>query len=139
MLVRIAALADYASVSQGDKLNIMGIFSNIMARSEPIVHAQMHLVVQFEFDSTEAGKKDARIRLMDAEGHEVLSLGGEITVAHVPHGQTSTVNQIIALNNVNFPRFGRYEFRVLLNGRLEATVPVTVQRVPEQEPPRLVA
>ncbi len=139
MLVRIAALADYASVSQGDKLNIMGIFSNIMARSEPIVHAQMHLVVQFEFDSTEAGKKDARIRLMDAEGHEVLSLGGEITVAHVPHGQTSTVNQIIALNNVNFPRFGRYEFRVLLNGRLEATIPVTVQRVQEQEPPRLVA
>ncbi len=139
MLVRIAALADYASLAVGDKLNIMGLFSNIMARGEPIVHAQMHLVVQFEFEPSEAGKKEVRIILEDADGREVLSLGGEIVVARALHGEPSTVNQIIALNNVTFPRFGRYEFRVLLNGRLEATIPVTVQRVQEQEPPRLVA
>ena len=139
MLIRIATLADYASVAQGDKLNIMGIFSNIMARSEPVVHPQMYLVIQFEFDPAESGKKEARILLADDNGREVLSLGGEIVVPRAPFGQSSTVNQIITLNNVSFPRFGRYEFRVLLNGRLEATVPVSVQKAQEQEPPRLVA
>lgn len=139
MLVRIAALADYASLSVGDKLNILGIFSNIMARNEPVVHTQMHLVVQFEFDATEAGKKEVRILLADADGHELLSLGGEIAVPRARSGESSTINQILTLNNVTFPRFGRYEFRVLLNGRLEATIPVSVQRVQEPEAPRLVA
>ncbi len=139
MLVRIAALADFASLAVGDKLNILGIFSNIMARGEPVVHAQMHLVIQFEFDWSEAGKKEARIMLVDADGKELLSTGGEIVVPRARHGESSTVNQILTLNNVTFPRFGRYEFRVLINGRLEATIPVTIQRVQEQEPPRLVA
>ncbi len=139
MQVRIAALADYASISLGDKLNILGIFTTIMARTEPIVHAQMHLVVQFEFDFTEAGKKDARIVLLDEGGKEILSLGGEITAPRAAPGEAATVNQIIVLNNVSFPHFGRYEFRVLLNGRLEATIPVTVKRVREPESPQLVA
>ncbi len=137
MLVRIAALADYASISQGDKLNSLGIFSTIMARGEPVTHTQMHLVVQFEFDSTEAGKKEVRIILEDDDGGELLSLGGEIAVPRARHGEPATVNQILILNNVTFPRFGRYEFRVLLNGRLEAAIPITIQRVQEPETPRL--
>jgi hypothetical protein len=136
MYVRIAALADYASISLGDKLNILGIFSNIMARGEPIVHPQMQLVVQIEFDSTEAGKKDMRIVLEDEDGHDVLAVGGEVTVPRAPQGEPSVVNQILVLNNTTFPRFGRYEFRVLMNGRLEATIPLTVMRAEE---PRLAA
>jgi hypothetical protein len=136
MYVRIAALADYASISTGDKLNILGIFSNIMARGEPIVHSQMQLVVQIEFDSMEAGKKEMRITLEDKEGKDVLAVGGDLTVPRAPHGEASVINQILVLNNTTFPRFGRYQFRVLINGRLEATIPLTVRRT---EDPKLVA
>ena len=136
MYVRIAALADYASISTGDKLNILGIFSNIMARGEPIVHSQMQLVVQIEFDSTEAGKKEMRIALEDADGKDVLAVGGEVAVPRAPHGEASIINQILVLNNTTFPKFGRYEFRVLINGRLEATIPLSVRRAEE---PKLVA
>jgi 4-aminobutyrate aminotransferase-like enzyme len=131
MRIRIAVLADYASISLGDKLNVLGIFSNIFARAEPVVHPQMQLVLQFEFDASEAGKKNARIILQDDDGRELLSMNGEIAVPRAPHGEPIVVNQILLLNNTNFPQFGHYEFAVLLNGRLEATLPLTVRKAEE--------
>ncbi|MGE5141065.1 MAG: DUF6941 family protein [Rudaea sp.] len=139
MRVRIAALADYASISLGDKLNILGVFSMIMARQEPVVHAQMQLVVQLEFDPTEAGKKESRIVLVDRDGRELLAMAGEIVVPRAPLGEPAVINQILVLNSVTFPRFGRYEFRLLINGRLEASVPLTVKRVHEPDKPQMVA
>lgn len=136
MQVRMAVLADYASLSLGDKLNVLGIFSNILARAEPIVHAQMQLVIQFEFDASETGKKNVRIMMQDEAGHELVNMNGEIVVPRLPHGESATINQILLLNNTNFPRFGRYEFRVVVNGRLEATIPLSVRKAEE---PKLVA
>ncbi len=133
MQVRIAVLADYASISLGDKLNVLGIFSNILARAEPVVHSQMQLVMQFEFDSTEAGKKNVQILLQDQEGHELLQMNGEIAVPRLPRGESATINQILLLNNTNFPKFGHYEFRVVINGRLEATIPLTVRKAEESK------
>ena len=54
MLVRIAALADYASISLGDKLNILGIFSTIKARSVPIVHARFRIAASTDRPSRAA-------------------------------------------------------------------------------------
>ncbi len=139
MQVRIACLADYASISMGDKLNIMGVFSQIMAHSEPIVHMQMQLVVQLQFEPAEAGKKQVRILLRDEDGKELLSLGGEITVPRATREAPAVVNQILVLNNVTFPHFGRYEFWVLLNDRLETTIPVAITRAREPDKPQLVA
>ncbi len=136
MQVRIAVLADYASISLGDKLNVLGIFSNILARAEPVIHSQMQLVLQFEFDAAEAGKKNVRIMMLDETGKDLYTMNGEIVVPHLPQGETATINQILLLNNTNFPRFGRYEFRVVVNGRLEVTIPLTVRQAEE---PRLVA
>ncbi len=136
MQVRIAVLADYASISLGDKLNVLGIFSNILARAEPVMHPQMQLVMQFEFDATEAGKKNIRITLQDEAGKELVAMNGEVMVPRVPRGESATINQILQLNNTNFPRFGHYEFHVVVNGRLEATIPLSVRKAEE---PKLVA
>ena len=126
MRVLIATLADYASISLGDKLNILGIFSNIIAPQEPITHPQMQLVVQLEFQPSEAGKKDVRVVLTNEDGHEVLSLGGEMLVPRPPHSQAFTVNQILVFNGVTFPKFGEYEFQFMLNGEVRAQIPVQV-------------
>ncbi len=133
MRVRIAALADYASISLGDKLNVLGIFSNVMAHGEPIVHSHMQLVVQIEFDSTEAGNKNVRIVLQDDDGAELLSVNGEINVPRAEYGEPTVINQILVLNNTTFPRFGHYEFRVLINDRVEAEIPLTVRQVSAED------
>ena len=132
MRVRIAALADYASISLGDKLNILGIFSNIIATAEPIVHPQMQLVVQLEFDPGEAGNHAVRVVLNDDDGREVLSLGGEMSVPRAENFQPVTVNQIFVFNNATFPKFGGYEFQVIVNDESRAEIPLTVVR---GEPP----
>ena len=133
MRVRLAVLADYASVSLGDKLNIMGIFSNIMARTEPIVHPQMQLVVQFEFDPAEAGQKEMKIVLHDEDGMEILAVGGEMMVPRGQGGQPAIINQLLLMNGISFPKFGHYVFKVLINGRTEADIPLTVTRASEPQ------
>ena len=134
MRVRIAALADYASISLGEKLNILGIFSNIMATAEPIVHPQMQLVVQMEFEASEAGNKTVRVVLNDDDGRQVLELGGEMVVPRAANFQPVTVNQIFVFNNATFPKFGGYEFQVLVNDDVRAEIPLTVVQAGSSTP-----
>ena len=136
MLVRVAVLADYASLSEMVKLNVMGIFSMIIASRVPCVHPQMQLVCQIEFDTDEAGKKDLRISMIDADGHELFGIDGEMLVPRDSEGEPTTVSQILCLNNVRFENYGAYEFRVSIDGGSVATIPVRVVR-PRSRPPVL--
>lgn len=127
MKVKVAVLADYASTSDS-KLNILGIFTTINALQEPIVHAQMKLVSQIEFNSSEAGEKRLKIALVDEDGIEMFSISGAVTIKRSPDGRPVLLNQILNLADVNFPKFGDYEFRLLLDDRTEAEIPVTVTK-----------
>lgn len=129
MFVRIAVLADFASLSIDNKLNILGIFRGLSASQVPTMHPQMKLVTQFEFDSTEAGDKQVRIILVDEDGHDLLTVTGDFTVARSEHGRESLFNQIIDLTGLVFPRFGDYEFRILINERMECIIPLAVTQV----------
>ena len=129
----VAVLADYASISVGGKLNILGIFSNIIASNAPVVHPQMQLVFMYEFEFTEAGNKDMKIVLVDDDGREILSMSGEVNVHRLPHGAPCQIYQIIQLNDIRFPKFGEYEFHVLINDGLVSTVPLKVIQAPEPQ------
>ncbi len=131
MRVRVAVLADYASISEGAKLNVMGIFAVIFADRVPAAHPLMQLVCQFEFEAAEAGTKDVKIVLRDEDGKEFFSLSGEMVVSRSPSGEPTLVNQILGFNNITFPKFGSYEFLVLLNGKIEADLPLRVVRPPQ--------
>ena len=122
----IALLADFASITIDQKLNVLGIFSKIFGPREPVTHSQMQLVVGYEFESTEAGKKDLKIVLLDADGRVLLSMSGEIEVVCAKPGEPCGVNQIVQLSNLTFPKFGDYEFQVLINDRIESHIPFQV-------------
>jgi hypothetical protein len=126
----IAVLADYASLSIDQKLNILGIFTRIVSRAEPVTHAQMQLVVGYEFEPAEAGRKDMKVVLIDADGRMILSMAGEVNIVPSLPGEPCAINQIIQLNNITFPKFGDYEFQVLINERIESTIPFRVVRLP---------
>src|SRR6266516_3887748 len=55
MEVKLALLADGANVSREGKLNLLGIFDTLFARSFPTTHPQMQLVIRFEAAAQEAG------------------------------------------------------------------------------------
>ena len=126
MQVRIATLADYTSISEGGKLNILGIFTILWATQVPVMHPQMQLVLQLEFDPTEAGERDIKVVLMDEDGREILSLSGTFTVPHKPGPEPIGINHSIGFGNIVFPQYGRYVFKILISGELKSEVPLSV-------------
>lgn len=124
----VAVLADYASVAEQGKLNVMGIFSVIFAPEVPVIWPQMQLVTQFVFESSEAGEKDFAFVLVDADGHETFRFTTHISVQREPNGLPSLANQILTLNGLKFPKFGSYEFHVLLGDTIQAQIPLEVIR-----------
>lgn len=130
MKARIAVLADYASLSIEHKLNIMGIFTTINATKTPVVHAQMKLVTQFEFDASETGQRQMQVLLVDDDGHELFSLAAALNIQHPHDGRPVLMNQIFDLSHIAFPTFGDYEFRILLDAEIAAEIPLTVTQVP---------
>jgi hypothetical protein len=126
MQVKIATLADYTSVSEGGKLNILGIFSILWAANVPVVHPQMQLVLQLEFDPSEAGERDIKVVLVDEDGREILSLSGTFSVPTQPGPEPIGINYSLGFANVVFPKYGRYAFKILIGGDLKSEVPLSV-------------
>lgn len=137
--IQHALLADYAMVSQDGKLSVIGIFERIFAPKCPLAHPHMCLVLSFEADSTESGKTHhLRFQLIDEDGAVQLDFGGEMVVAPAPSGETARFNHIVNLNGVLIKQFGHYEFKVLINGEVSASVPLKVAEAPfsAAPPPR---
>ena len=130
MQVRIAVLADFASISEGNKLNILGIFTNIFAKKTPAVQPQMQLVTMFEFDGTETGDRNLKIVLVDEDGGEIFSISGVMSIERGPAGRSTLLHQILNFNNMVFPKFGGYEFKILLDGNIVSNIPLNVLEVP---------
>ncbi len=135
MQVKIAAVADYASISEERKLNILGIFSQISATEVPCTQLQMAVVVQFEFEPAETGHRRLGVEIRDEDGQLLLSVDGEGDVPRSPDAEPTVVNQIINLQAVIFPRFGQYDIRVLIDGEPVQTIPFRVVRTSNPNPP----
>jgi len=135
MKVSLALLADAANVSREGKLNILGVFDTIHAKSFPVVHAQMKLVLRLEASAAELGNKhDVEIKLMDQEGGPVLGIKGQVTPRAVPAGHPLKMDQVVSLNNVTFKKAGRYEFAILIDNDQKTTVPLVVAELPKPAP-----
>ena len=131
MRVKLALLADSANVSREGKLNLLGIFDAIFARELPTSHPHMHLVLRFEATPADAGTAlSIEVQLVAPAGDMLLRIPGTMQVPPVPSGMTAGVDHVLALANVAFAQPGDYAFRVLIDGRLAATVPLRVDTLP---------
>ncbi len=130
MEVKLAFLADGANVSREGKLNLLGIFDTLFARSFPTTHPQMQLVIRFEAAAREAGStRQVEIQLVAGDGSILFRLPGTLTVQ--PHGLGDAIrmDHLLTLNHVQFERPGRYRFDVLVDGRVAAAVPLQVEEI----------
>ncbi|MBI3913248.1 MAG: hypothetical protein HY327_03460 [Chloroflexi bacterium] len=137
MRTRVAVLADYANIAEQGKLNVMGIFSILFAPVAPVIHPQMQLVTQFEFEPSEVGEKDVKFVLLDEDGREHFRLGVHINVQRNPNGLATLANQILVINGAKFPRFGSYEFHILIGETLAAEIPLEVTQIQTTPPAAL--
>ena len=126
MKVDFALACDYALIDQYGKLSVLGIFQHIWVAQFPAVHPRLHLVLRIKGKRTEVGQHDVRIRLLDADGAEVLSGNGTVTLNEPPAGVTEIEAGAILVFDVPFARAGRYAFEITLDGEVQDTVPLTV-------------
>lgn len=127
MKVTFAVLADAANITREGKLNILGIFDSIQAQQFPVTHPQMQLVMRFEADISEAGKKKkVEVQLMDEDGKKLFVLGGEFTFGPGRPGEVIGSNHILTINMLKFEKPGTHEFKILINDELKAEVPLKV-------------
>lgn len=131
--IPLALLADSANVSQDGKLNILGIFENIMSFQFPVSHPTMALVFAVEGDTGDIEREhDLTVDLIDSDGVRMANVGGKLKFPQLPAGHVRG-NQIIYFNGLQFPKPGVYEFKVIINGEVRASVPIGLNKI---EPPQ---
>ena len=135
MEVKLAVLADYASVSQQGKLNIMGVFTDINPPKLPFAMPTMFVVTQFQAQPVEVGQQKAvRVVLGDSEAKEMLAMEQSLTVpAPQRPGFPIQINTMICLNMVVFQKADSYRFDIMINGEPKAQVDLRVNEPPKSQ------
>jgi hypothetical protein len=136
MDVPLLLTADYASVSEHGKINVMGIFGQIWAASFPAAHPEMYLVAILtpspaEYRST----RKITIKLLNEDAtQELASVSHEVTISPPKQaGQRVDVPIILRLVTLVFPQPGTYQFSVLVDQDEKRSLPLVVSQGPAPE------
>ena len=131
MNVELALLADYAAVMKDDKLMAAGVFDQLRPLEMPWRHPTMFIALRVHFHPGEDGSHEIKVRLVDPDGKEIVSLEAEAGVLKVDPLDGANLQLVLSLNNVPFEVYGRHAFDVFLDGRYEYTLPLVVANRPE--------
>lgn len=120
MQVTMCELADYASTTNTGNLNVLGIFTSIMAAKLPARHPSMVLVLRVEGTAAEAERHHTiELHLMDPDGESVARMKNEFPPHHTP--QAFSANHIIQIQDAQLAKYGGYTVSVFVNDDLKAT------------------
>ena len=128
MEVPILLLADYANVDAAGKLNILGAFNRIFFKKLPGKHQLMYLVMRIvaglgEFDQ----ERVLKVILFDEDGGTVWGTPEvSFIIKPPPGGGSGQFDPIIGIQDMEFKKPGRYEFRVFINGESKGFIPVDI-------------
>lgn len=126
--------ADYANVAEGGKVNVLGIFRNILASDFPVRHNSMVLVVKLGADLGEYDQQRVlTILLVDEDGNEIMRLAGNIKIPNPVGGQRPEVNALLTLKEIVFPKPGRYQFSVLVDKDHKGSLSIDVVKVQNEK------
>ena len=113
MRITIATIADYASVTVGDKLNVLGVFDRIASKQFPARHPQMVFAARFQLEYEDGNKThNIHVHLEDEDGKTLMETGGELETGKIEPGEFTSKNLIVNLINLKFEAPGNYIFMV---------------------------
>lgn len=119
--------ADFVNYEASGKLNVLGIFNQIVAKEFPAKHRRLYLVVRLvaqlgEFQT----QHDFKIAFFDEDGHELGGQQQKIEVPRPERGKQATLDLIVEVNDLLLPAPGRYEFKLIVNRDVKGSVPIDV-------------
>lgn len=130
MIIALAVVCDHALIDQGGKLSVIGIFERIWVERFPAVHPRLHLVLRLKGRRTEIGDHPIVITLKDEAGREVLRGEGAVQIGEPPAGITEVEAGAVLAFDVPLEHPGLYTFDIVVDGKHQAAVPVTVSQMP---------
>ena len=132
MEIEFAFLCDYAQ--QESKLNAIGIgWDTIMAPELPVRHTIMTFVSRLRGSMAETGVKDVAIRIIDADGQDVIPPVQQQMQFNVQAPALfGFLNVVIQLGGLELRTYGAYAIHLLLSGNELARVAFQVVPPPEQ-------
>lgn len=119
MEVNFAFLCDYADQT-GGKLHALGIgIDTIYAAKTPATHRHFFAVIGLQFSSVEVGQKEVGVRLIDADGTNVVApVDATVNVEPPASGYSYRSHRInLGFHNVTFPNYGDYAVSWLVGGQ----------------------
>lgn len=118
MYVQLALVCDDAQVRPDGKMDVHGIFNDLIAPGFPAKQERMVLVTTIEWDRDDEGRIKFKVELVGPDGRPSLTVDGHTDVdprrGDRPPPRTRL---ILPLEDVVFPRPGRYSFEIRVKGR----------------------
>lgn len=117
MKLVLSMACEQARVRPDGKVDVQGIFNELAAPGFPASQDRMTVVFVVEWEAAEAGHKPLRAELVDPDGEIVLVIKGHTEVQPRRNGGGPAHTRLIMpLEEVVFPREGRYRFRLTAGG-----------------------
>jgi len=128
MELKLGLICDSANVSHEGKLNILGEFNTIWGQQPPVKWPTLTLVARFETHAVEGSKHALTIDVVDEDGQSILDkqITGTLVFSQTGLGRPLRANVLISFRDLTFPKFGAFEFRLLIDGRSLGTVAIYI-------------
>ena len=136
MEIQFQFLCDYAQES-GGKLTAVGVGAEQIYASEvPAVQPSLGLVVSLLYSFAEAGTKRLQVRLVDADGRDVMAVQQtDLTLGEPESSPSGSFRIVVAMSQLKFESYGDYAFHVTLDGNEIARAPLALVARPPSQPP----
>jgi hypothetical protein len=129
MFIEIFSLCDAATGENG-KLNILGAFDTIWVRQFPTVYPHCAVAIRIRFSVAEKGDHQLGLRLIDADGKDVLPPAGGAMRLDLPEGQTSgSTNLILNIQSLKLEKTGECSLALAIDGQNVLSLPLFVREM----------
>ena len=118
MHVQLALVCNEARMRADGRMDIEGVFNDLAAPGFPAKQERMVLVTTIEWDRGEHGRNTFKVDLVGPDGKSSLTIEGHTDVSSTaPDRPPPRTRLILPLEEVVFPRSGRYDFVIKVKGR----------------------
>lgn len=129
-------MAEGASKTKTNKLNIYGAFDQIHVINFPATHPSLVLVLRIGCNLTEYGQeKPLKIALVGPKGGREAELGTVVgTIKAEPHTEPySSYDHILPIENLKLEEPGEYAFHILISNETKRIIPLKVVKVTKEQ------
>lgn len=121
LTVKWAMLCDYASRGSDEKVNLLGVYDDLLCEQLPFVLSKMCVVVNGVISGTVNGLLSIRI----IQNKQAIFVSAPALIRYNDSRAMPTCF-ISNLDNLNFPNFGRYAVQIFFDDRPIHSVPLSI-------------